>query len=95
MEIGPLEELVRSRLDEEKIRQSPKEFGIVTVEIPSLKASEMAKEDIPQGQMADYLLASAACYPAFKRRSHRQQELCGRRLPGQPAHRPCHRAGRQ
>ena len=69
MEIGPLEELVRSRLDEEKIRQSPKEFGIVTVEIPSLKASEMAKEDIPQGQMADYLLASAACYPAFKRRT--------------------------
>lgn len=59
----------RSRLDEEKIRQSPKEFGIVTVEIPSLKASEMAKEDIPQGQMADYLLASAACYPAFKRRT--------------------------
>ena len=69
MEIGRLEELVRSRLDEEKIRQSPKEFGIVTVEIPSLKASEMAKEDIPQGQMADYLLASAACYPAFKRRT--------------------------
>ena len=69
MEIGPLEELVRSRLDEEKIRNSLKEFGIVTVEIPSLKASEMSKEDIPEGRMADYLLASAACYPAFKRRT--------------------------
>ncbi len=66
MEIGPLEELVRTRLDEGKIRASQKEFGIVTVELPSLKAAEMAKEDIPQGEMADYLLASAACYPAFK-----------------------------
>ena len=66
MEIGPLEELVRSRLDEEKIRRSPEEFGIVTVEIPGLKAVAMSKEDIPEGEMADYLLASAACYPAFK-----------------------------
>ena len=47
----------------------PEEFGIVTVEIPELKASEMSKEDIPEGRMADYLLASAACYPAFKRRT--------------------------
>ena len=69
MEIGPLEELVRTHLDEEKIRSSPKKFGIVTVEIPSLRAVEMAKEQIPEGQMADYLLASAACYPAFKPRT--------------------------
>lgn len=69
MDIEPLETLVREHLSEEEIRSSPIEFGIVTVEIPSLREMEMTKENIPHGQMADYLLASAACYPAFKPRS--------------------------
>lgn len=69
MEIGPLETLVREHLHEDVIRRSPIAFGMVTVELPNLRAAEMSKEDIPQGQMADYLLASAACYPAFKPRT--------------------------
>lgn len=69
MDITPLETLVRDMLDEEAVRRSPIQFGIVTVEFPSLRAREMEKADIPVGEMCDYLLASCACYPAFKPKS--------------------------
>ena len=36
-----------------------------TVEYPSLKPIEITKKKIPQGQLADYLIASASCFPAF------------------------------
>ena len=52
-------------IDEEKIRKSDLDFGIVTVSITDLKPLELYKEDIPQGEMFDYLMASAN-FPAFR-----------------------------
>lgn len=69
MDIAPLENTVRSMLDEEKVRSSPIQYGLVTVEYPTMKEVALSKYDVPEGKMADYLLASAACYPAFKSRS--------------------------
>ena len=31
-----------------------------------MKALELAREEIPAGKIADYVMASAACFPAFK-----------------------------
>lgn len=64
----PLEELLRRFVDEEKIKSSPVRFGFVTVELPRLVSKIITTENIPDGQMVDYLMASAACFPAMKAR---------------------------
>lgn len=66
LNVEPLVELVKSVLDEDKIRKSPIGLGVVTVDITERKAVEIYKEDIPVGQLADYVIASAS-FPAFKR----------------------------
>ena len=64
MDVTPLEEIVERVLDEDKLRKSPIRLGLVTVEQKTLKARELPLEDIPEGKVKDYLLASAACFPA-------------------------------
>lgn len=68
VDISPLEATLRRLLDEDTIRCSPVELGIVTVEYPLLRPVEWFVNQIPKGRLADYLLASAACFPAFKPR---------------------------
>ncbi len=54
-------------IDEDKIRNSGKDFGIVTVSLSDLKPLEVYIEDIPQGgKLIEYLMASAYL-PVFKR----------------------------
>lgn len=65
---APLEEILRQHLNEERIRSSPIDFGLVTVEYPSMKPMLLTKENIPQGKLCDYLMASAACFPAMRMR---------------------------
>lgn len=59
-----LEGLLRQYVDEEVIRSSPMDFGLVVTEIPSMKGRYLWKEDIPAGQLYDYITASAAAFPA-------------------------------
>ena len=66
LDISPLRDLVMEVVDEEKIRASGMDFGIVTVSLTDLKPVEIYIEDIPDGELAQYLLASAY-FPAFKR----------------------------
>ena len=66
LDISPLRDLVMEIVDEEKIRASGMDFGIVTVSLTDLKPVEIYIEDIPDGELAQYLLASAY-FPAFKR----------------------------
>ena len=61
----PLKDRIARLVDEPKLRQSPIDFGLVTVRYPSLQAVELTKQEIPQGQIKDYLIASASCFPAF------------------------------
>ncbi len=68
MDVTPLEEIVERVLDEDKLRASPIRFGLVTVEQHGLKARELPLEEIPRGRVKDYLLASAACFPALRAR---------------------------
>lgn len=66
LDVEPLEKMVKSVLDEERIRKSPIGFGIVTVDLTMKRAVEIYKEEIPKGLLADYVIASAS-FPAFKR----------------------------
>lgn len=59
-------DMLDEKLNEGEIRKSAVEFGIVTVEFPSMEARHLWKEDIPEGQMLDYILASASCFPAVQ-----------------------------
>lgn len=62
----PLLKLIENNIDEEKVRNSNIEYGFVTTQFLPLKKVEMYKEDIPKGQLKDYIMASAACYPYMK-----------------------------
>ena len=66
MDVTPLEEIVERVLDEDALRRSPIRLGLVTVEQKTLKARELPLEEIPEGKVKDYLLASAACFPALR-----------------------------
>ncbi len=66
MDVTPLEEIVERVLDEDALRASPIRFGLVTVEKRGLKPRELTLDEIPAGKVKDYLLASAACFPALR-----------------------------
>jgi len=55
-----IREMIEQHIDEEQLRKSQKDFGLVTVSILEFKPYELMLEDIPQGQLANYLMASAS-----------------------------------
>ena len=59
-------ETLDANLDEEAIRNAEMDFGFVTVEFPAMTPRYLWKEDVPQGQLIDYILASASCFPAVQ-----------------------------
>lgn len=61
-----LESIVQKYVSEETIRASHVDFGVVTVEFPGLKPHYLFTDDIPHGKLCDYILASAACFPAVQ-----------------------------
>lgn len=60
-----LKELYSSYIDEEKLRKSNVDYGMVTVSLSDMKPIYMYKEDIPKGQISSYVLASSYL-PMFK-----------------------------
>jgi NTE family protein len=60
-----IRETLQSVINEEKLRQSQTDFGIVTVSLSDWKPLELFKEDIPDGKIIDYLMASAN-FPVFR-----------------------------
>lgn len=72
LDITPLRNSLTQLISEDAVRNSSIRFGLVTVDITSLKPRQLMIEDIPQGQLIDYLLASAAL-PIFQK-----QEIDGK-----------------
>ncbi len=66
LDISPLRKNLHALISEEKIRASPIRLGLVTVDLTSLRPRELMIEDIPEGQLIDYLLASSAL-PIFQK----------------------------
>lgn len=65
LDIQKVKALLRKVIIEEKLRKSPLDFGFVTYSLSDRKTLEYYKEDIPQGEMIDYLMASAN-FPIFQ-----------------------------
>ena len=63
---GALKQLLTSCLDEQAVRDSNIQLGIVTVKVPGYTPCTLFQTEIPQGKLIDYLLASSACFPAMK-----------------------------
>jgi len=65
IDTSKIRQVVESIVDEEKLRKSNMDYGLVTVSISDLKPLELYKEDIPEGKLIDYIMASAS-FPGFK-----------------------------
>ncbi len=68
MNIDNLEELIDIGLNERKFRKMRIDYGLVTFNLSKLKPEFLTKEEIPYGKLKDYLIASATCYPVFKKK---------------------------
>lgn len=63
--VEPLLSLIRHYVDEEAVRAAPCDFGLTTLNISKKKGMELLIDEIPQGALPEFLLAS--CYlPIFK-----------------------------
>lgn len=66
IDITPLKKLLKENIDEDKIRNSSKDFGLVTVYLDKkIVPVHLMKEEIPKGQLVDYLIASSSL-PIFQ-----------------------------
>lgn len=65
IDITPLREMLVKYIDETVIRKSPIDFGLVTFSLSDFKPVTVFKNEIPEGLLVDYLLASS-CLPGFQ-----------------------------
>lgn len=65
LDISPFLDLLNDIVDEEKVRASAREFGIVALRVPLIKGMEITKEKMKVGYMAKYILASSSAFPVF------------------------------
>lgn len=68
LDVQPLAEQIDALIDEEAVRRSPIRFGLVMTEMATMRSVQCQIEDIPAGQLKEYLLASSACFPALRPR---------------------------
>lgn len=62
---SPLRELLETYVDEAALRRGTMEYGLVTMELPSMEPRHLFLPDIPEGQLLDFIQASSALLPAF------------------------------
>ena len=67
LDIEPLRKLIAEWVDEEKIRNSPKKFFLVTYSLTDKKELDIDADELEEGKLRDMLLASAYV-PVFQRK---------------------------
>ena len=65
LDVTPLRNLITETVDEEKIRNSPRDLFVVTYSLSDMKKMLIDVKALPEGQIGDMLLASAYFF-AFK-----------------------------
>ncbi len=65
LDITPMRENIKIYIDEEAVRKSHIKLGIVTFSLTDFKPLELSIDQIPEGQLHDYLIASSSL-PVFK-----------------------------
>lgn len=68
LNVEPLAERLDALIDENAVRHAPIRFGFVMTEMATMRSLQCRLEDVPQGQLKDYMLASSACFPALRPR---------------------------
>ena len=68
LNVEPLGETIDRYIDEDAARHSPIRFGLVMTELSTMRSIRCPIEEIPAGQLKDYMLASSACFPALRPR---------------------------
>lgn len=68
MDVENLQNLIKSLIKQDVFYQSRINYGLVTVNLSGKKAMQLEKKNIPKDKLADYLMASASCYPAFQKK---------------------------
>lgn len=64
-DISPFYKFIDCLIDEEKVRSSDVDYGLVTVSVPGLKGLELTKEEIPRGMLKEFIMASSSIFPMF------------------------------
>lgn len=57
------EKFLKKNINEERVRKSKINYGLVTVSLTNKKPRFLTKEQIPYGKLVDYICASSICYP--------------------------------
>ena len=68
MNVDDLEAIIRKNLNLKKFYSSKINYGLVTYNLTTKKPVEIEKKDIKKEKLADYIMASATCFPAFKKK---------------------------
>lgn len=68
-----LENLIHETVDEKKFRKSKVGYGLVTYNLSKMEPECLKKEQIKEGKLCDYLLASASCFPVFQKKQIEDQ----------------------
>lgn len=65
IDVGYLKELLEKSINEEKLRKSRMDYGLVTIRVKDFKPLYIFKKDMKKGKIAEYILASCNL-PVFK-----------------------------
>ena len=65
LNVDPLKKILRSVIDERKIRKSDLEFGLVVFDWTLKRPFYLTKDQIPVGELAEYVIASST-FPIFQ-----------------------------
>ena len=69
LDTTPMERILERFVSEDALRASSIRFGLVATRFPSLTMVQKRLEDMEPGSVHSWLMASAACYPAFPMRA--------------------------
>ena len=68
LNVEPLAERLDALIDEDAVRNAPIRFGFVMTEMSTMRSIQCRMENVPPGQLKEYMLASSACFPALRPR---------------------------
>ncbi len=74
IQINRIEQLVRKVFHEKKFYTSKIDYGIMTYNLSNLKRKEVLKKNFHDEKIINYIIASATCYPFFKKKKIEEKE---------------------
>lgn len=66
LKFNKAEKFLENLLDENRIRKSKIDYGLVTVNFKTRAPKMLSKDEIPKGKLVPYIIASATCFPAVE-----------------------------